>query len=156
MSVSLQSTKVDVSDYEWTTLEIVFIRIGSSWMHSARFPVYSIVPPEDNAVGYDAAVCVQKYEPWVIEAYNTSVAPPSILRIVEKGNGITSSPSGNIRGPPIENMSRYLYTATISLTLRSNAFMVAHSNGVQQMLRFNYEGHRYEPSPTVSSTVPPR
>ena len=97
-------------------------------------------------MGFDAAVCVKRYEPWVIEAYNTSVTSPSILRIVEKGNGNTSSPSGNIRGPPIEN-TRYL-----NLSRNSLSFDSALDSGIQQMRRTNVGG--YYPSATVSSIAP--
>jgi len=119
-------------------------------VENGSFPVYSKDTSGDIEIGYDAAVCVQKYEPWVIETYNTSVASPSILRIVEKGNGNTSSPSGNIRGPPIEN-TRYLTTDALV------TFDVAQANGEQQMQRANNaDGAPYFPTTMVGSILPPR
>jgi len=137
----------DKEDYEWTIVEIVLIRITAGLNPNGSFPVYSEVAAGNN-VGFDAAVCVQKYEPWVIEAYNISVTSPSILRIVEKGNGNTSSPSGNIRGPPIEN-TRYLNSSSKDIS-----FSVAHTNGIYQMLRANVGADTYSSSPTVSPIVP--
>ena len=149
MSFTLNSRQTYEKDYEWTTVETVLIRITASLVPRGSFPVYSNVA-YGYRVGFDAAVCVQKYEPWVIEAYNTSVASPSMLRIIEKGNGNTSSPSGSIRGPPIEN-TRYLHGMG-----NDTSFAIAHGNGVHQMLRANFESHPYFSSPTVGFIAAPR
>ena len=130
-------------NHDWATLEIIFIRFDTFFATNGSFPVYH----EDERrgrVGYDAAVCVQKYEPWIIETYNTSFAPPSILRIVEKGNDNASPPAGSIRGPPIEN-TRYLNTT----------FGVAYGNGFAQMQKVEFEASPpYYPSPIVGPAVP--
>jgi len=103
-------------------------------------------------LGYDAAVCIQKYEPWIIEAYNTSLAPPSILRIVEKWDGSTSlSPGGNIQGPPIAG-TRYLNTSS-----KVHSFKAALINGGLKLVRSNEDFLRdYVPTPTVSLAEPQR
>jgi len=102
----------------------------------------------ETRIGYDAAVCVQKYEPWIVEAYNTSVGPPTALRIVEKGYGGTSLlPSGDIRGPPVAN------TRNLNTTGKNPAFFVAHDNSINQMVKDNGRDRFYVPSPTVSPTV---
>ena len=146
-SVSLDHVPLNASDHAWTTLETVLIRISTGWATNGSFPVYSKVA-QGFEVGYDAAVCVQKYEPWIVEVYNTPFAPPSILRIVEKGSSNTSSPSGNILGPPIEN-TRYLNTSS-----KYRAFDQAHGNGIGQMRRTNYEILPYYlPAPTVGPVV---
>jgi len=147
MSVTLGSITPSENDYEWIDVEVVLIRITTTLVPNGSFPVYSHFEVFDE-VGFDAAVCVQKYEPWVVETYNTSVTSPSISRIVEKGNGNTSSPSGNTRGPPIEN-TRYLNASS-----KGKSFSIAHDNGVRQMQRVNVEDYYYFPSSTVSSIMP--
>jgi len=143
-----------IGDQGWTTVETVLIRLNTSFTPSGRFPVYSneSLPDADGAetrIGYDAAVCVEKYEPWIIEAYNTSIGSPTALRIVERGDGITSLlPSGNIRGPPIAN-TRYLNT-----TGKNPAFFVAHDNSINHMVKDNGLDRFYVPSPTVGLVVP--
>lgn len=143
-----------ISDQGWTTVETVLIRLNTSFTPSGRFPVYSNESlPDANGVetriGYDAAVCVQKYEPWIIEAYNTSIGSPTALRIVEKGYGSASLlPSGNIQGPPI-NDTRYLNT-----TGKNPAFFVAHDNSINQMVKDNGRDRFYVPSPTVGIVIP--
>ena len=102
-------------------------------------------------VGYDAAVCVQKYEPWTVETYNTSTVSPSTFQIVEKGTGSnSSSPDGNIQGVPIAT-TRYLNTAG-----KGPAFAVAHGNGINQMVKDSSGDIPYVPSLTVGSVVPSR
>ena len=143
-----------IGDQGWTTVETVLIRLNTSFTPSGRFPVYSNESlPDANGVesriGYDAAVCVEKYEPWIIEAYNTSIGSPTALRIVERGDGSTSLlPSGNIRGPPIAN-TRYLNT-----TGKNPAFFVAHDNSINQMVKDNGRDRFYVPSPTVGLVIP--
>jgi len=140
----------------WTTVETVVIRFNTGYTPSGHFPVYSnqsdlITHWTRDEVGYDAAVCVQKYEPWIIESYNTLITSPSTLRIVEKGDGGTPvSPSGKIRGTPISN-TRYL-----NATGKQFAFSVAHGNGIYQITKDDAEGRNYLPSPTASPVLPLR
>jgi hypothetical protein len=141
------------SSQGWTTVETVLIRLNNSFTPSGRFPVYrdKSVPDAKGVatrVGYDAAVCVEKYEPWIVEAYNTTVGFPTALRIVEPGYSNTSSPSGEIQGEPISN-TRYLNT-----TGKNPAFYVAHDNSVNQMVKDNGRDQFYVPSPTVGFVVP--
>lgn len=143
-----------ISDRGWTTVETVLIRLNTSFTPSGRFPVYSNESlPDANGVetwiGYDAAVCVEKYEPWIIEAYNMTIGSPTALRIIDRGDGSTSlSPSGNIRGHPIAN-TRYL-----NATGKNSAFFVAHDNSINQMVKDNGRDRPYVPSPTVGLVVP--
>ena len=143
------------NDQEWWTVETVLIRFDTGYSPSGRFPVHRDTLNSNGVgitIGYDAAVCVQKYEPWIIETYNTSVVSPSTLQVVGKGNRLTSlSPRGSIRGAPIAN-TRYLNT-----TLKNQAFVVAHDNSVDQMWKVNVLGTSlgsYNPSNTVGPVMP--
>jgi len=138
----------------YTAVEMVLIRLNTSFTPSGRFPVYSEkslpdVNGTETRIGYDAAVCLQKYEPWIVETYNTSIVSPSTLRIIEKASN-SSLPSGKIQGDPITNGTRYLNT-----TNKDVAFWVAHSNGINQIWKDNDRGSSYVPSPTVGPAVPP-
>ena len=142
-----------IGDRGWMTVETVLIRLNTSYTPSGRFPVYSNESVADangkeTRIGYDAAVCVQSYEPWIIEAYNASIGTPSALRIVDKGyNGTSSSPSGEIRGAPIVN------TRNLNTTGKDHAFYVAHDSSVGQMVKDNGRDFSYVPSPIVSPVV---
>lgn len=145
-----------IGDQGWTTVETVLIRLNTSFTPSGRFPVYSnqSVPDAngvESRIGYDAAVCVQKYEPWIMEAYNTSIGSPTALRIIERGYGNTTlSPSGNIQGPPIAG------ARNLNTTGKNPAFYVAHDNSINQMVKDNGRDHSYVPSPTVGLPTPCR
>ena len=141
-AISLTQAGPFVGDQEWAIVETVTIRFNAT--ESGRFPAYFYKEETGVTVGYDAAVCLQKYEPWIVEAYNTSFAPPSLFRIVEKGNVSTSPlPSGNIRGAPILN-TRYLNT-----TGKNMEFWGAQNNVVHQILKVNDGGYNYIPTPPV-------
>ena len=145
-----------IGDQGWVTVETVLIRLNTTYTPSGRFPVYSNESvPDANGVqtriGYDAAVCVQKYEPWIIEAYNTTIGSPSALRIVDKVyDGTSSLPSGHIRGDPIVG------TRNLNTTGKSPAFYVAHDNSINQMVKDNGRDFFYVPSPTVGPMVSSR
>ena len=138
----------------WTTIETVLIRLNTSYTPSGRFPVYSNgSSPDINGVetriGYDSAVCVQKYEPWIIETYNTSIGSPSVLRIVQKEyGGPRPSPSGSIQGAPIAN------TRNLNTTGKNPAFYLAHDNSINQVVKDNGRDYFYAPSLTVGPPVP--
>ena len=154
---NLHSTYIQSSDQDCTSVETFVLRFDTEDTPSGRFPVYlnKSLPhagwTPGHVIGYDAAVCIQRYEPWIIEVYNTSIASPSILGIVGKGTFNTSlSPSGNIRGAPIEN-TRYLNT-----TGKANALGVIYGNSLNKMVKELTRNSDYLPTPTVGPIVPPR
>ena len=141
----------------WTTVETVLVRFATDLMPSARFPVRFDKPwlesdsGQITRLGYDAAVCVQKYEPWIMETHITSTTSASALQIVGGGSGSTSmSPDGEIRGDPITNATRYLNT-----TGKNLAFAVARRIGQSQFTKLAAgRDEPYVPSPTVSPAMP--
>jgi len=154
--VSLHSTWSDhyaAPIQGWTAVETAFLRLDTWDTPSGHFPAYvnrTLPYRKDPEVGYDAAVCVLRYEPWIVEAYNASITSPSLVRIVGPGDGSTSlSPGGDIRGAPIANTG-YLNTAGKFL-----AFIMAHENGVNAMMKDEGQKGYYVPSPIVGPIVPP-
>ena len=154
-AVYLHPTTTDIAGNQgWVIVEVVLIRLNPALTPSGRFPVYSnlSIPRLGSTltIGSDAAVCLQKYEPWVIEAYNTSTGSTFALRIVENGGGSTS-PSGNIRGAPIAN-TRYLNT-----TGKGNVFSIAYNLSTYQLLNANSRPNdlnSYVPTLTVGLIMP--
>lgn len=78
----------------FVTLENIFIRLNTTFAPDGSFSRLSDVSmPDVNGeptfIGFDAAVCLELYEPWVVELYNSSVAYPNSLRIVEKAAAMT-------------------------------------------------------------------
>ena len=154
IGVSLDYFPVDLANLaSWITVETVIVRFNIGSTPSGRFPVYSDKSGSGDTIGYDAAVCVQKYEPWIIEAYNASTGFPSVLQIVGKMNdGTLLPPSGSIRGTPLES-TRYLDT-----TIKIWGFHLARDNAIYEMMTVNPqrpENTPYMLPPAVGPAMPP-
>ena len=136
---------------EWMTIETVLLRFSSDYAPSGRFPVYMNSSVDGRWMGYDAAVCVRKYEPWIIETYNGTIVSPSALRVIGKGNDSSPLlPSGEIQGDPITNTTRYL-----NITEKYHAFAIAHRTSIESMTRDNSLDGDYRPYLTVGPIALP-
>lgn len=79
----------------WISIEEVLVRLNTSYTPNGTFSRksdQSIPDAQGNPtwIGYDAAVCVELFEPWVVEVYNGTTGLPTTLRIVEPGNVVRS------------------------------------------------------------------
>ena len=151
-----------VGDQGLVTVETLFIHVNTSYTPSGRFPVYTNDTSTNSdgvnitawfQIGHDAAVCVQKYEPWIIEAYNTSTGSSFALQIVGKGDDSTSlSPSGNIRGTRIAN-TRYL-----NATGKDIPFSAAYKKSVLRLVEADLNQSSsivpVAPTPVVGPVMP--
>jgi len=141
---------LSLSDPGLTTVEMVLIRLDTDFASSGHFPVYWNA--SGTRIGYDAAVCVQRWDPWIVETSNATTSSPSVVGIVGKGSGGTSpQPSGKLKGHQIANNNRRL-----NVTGKDPAFRTAYNNSIGQMLKDNGRRGRYIPSPTVGPIAPPR
>ena len=139
------------------TIETAVIRLNTGLTPSGRFPAYWNFSSNWREVrlGLDAAVCAQKYEPWITEAYNTSAGSSFALRTVGKQIGSTSlSPGGIIQGP------RIVGTRNLNATGKDDAFSRIHSASIDRFWEVNrYPGRApddlFVPTPTVGPTVTP-
>jgi hypothetical protein len=125
---------VDDGSQGWTTVETVLVRLNTSYSPAGRFPVYGpemIVQDDgqETRIGYDVAVCVERYEPWVIETYNSSIGSPTALRIVEHGGMLLSQGTEKMRGDPVDG------TRSLVSTSKNPGFFVAHDNSINQMVK---------------------
>ena len=144
-----------VGDQEWMSIDTVLIRLTTSFTPHGRSPVLQnqTVPYSDSGeravIGYDVAVCVQRYESWIVETYNTSIASPSTFRIIGKGNASSPlPPSGNIQGAPITG-TRYL-----GATGKDVMSLKAHANNVKHMEKGDDRDREYLPTSAVGPVVP--
>ena len=130
----------------WTSVDVFLIRSADMYTPSGHFPVY-MNKSATYLIGCDAAACVQRYEPWVVEVANKSTVSPSVLRVVGRGDGSPPlPPSGAIRGAPLANL-RYLNT-----TEKLGPFRIGHDNSVYQIMSDNRrDPHPYFPFPAVGS-----
>ncbi|KAJ7241979.1 hypothetical protein C8J57DRAFT_1367999 [Mycena rebaudengoi] len=138
------------------SIETLLVRLNTTYTPSGTFLTYSIPVPDingkDTFIGLDAAVCLELYEPWVVETYNTSFGVPATTRIINKGNVITdvNTPQfidTNV-GPTLADpdLKRQLNSTGLSAV-----YDVAHGNSVNQILKDNGRDAYYVPSPTLVS-----
>jgi len=70
-------------------MENILVRLNTTFAQQGTFGTQSnySMPDKDGLmtfIGYDAAVCLELYEPWIVEVHNSSVGFPSSMQIVDK------------------------------------------------------------------------
>ncbi|KDR76712.1 hypothetical protein GALMADRAFT_139606 [Galerina marginata CBS 339.88] len=152
---SMKSMPVTTGDNGsgFVTLEHVLVRLNDSFAPNGTFgiKVNSSVPDKQGfftSIGYDAAVCLELYEPWVLEVYNSSAGLPSSMRIVDKAAVITDLKKEKLNGPEITNP---LVKRNLNSTNLSPVYLVSHQNSINQIVKDNGRDSFYVPSPTLIS-----
>ncbi|KDR76711.1 hypothetical protein GALMADRAFT_225654 [Galerina marginata CBS 339.88] len=138
------------------TLEHVLVRLNDTYAQNGTFGVKGTTLPDINGtltyIGYDAAVCLELYEPWVVEVYNSSVSIPGSMRIVDKAASIkdmnTQITKEQLKGSRISNP---LVKRVLNSTNLTSVYIVGHQNSVNQILKDNGRDSNYVPSPTLIS-----
>ncbi|KAJ7122886.1 hypothetical protein C8R44DRAFT_156846 [Mycena epipterygia] len=141
----------------FVSIETLLVRLNTTYAPNGTFLTHSdLSVPDVNGkstfIGFDAAVCLELYEPWVLETYNNSIGVPTTTRIVNKGNTIidantTQFQEKNIRAPLTDPaLKRYLNSTNLL-----PVYDVAHGNSANQILKDNGRDSFYVPSPTLVS-----
>ncbi|PPR03325.1 hypothetical protein CVT24_012601 [Panaeolus cyanescens] len=158
VSLSTKSTAVSRGEEGrgFVTLENVLVRLNDKYAPHSTFAYYNAEPTVNadgttSRIGYDAAVCLELYEPWIVNVYNTSFGPPTTMSIQSKVDLTTMDP----QLPPPSKKSKTITNPNAirmfnSSALRS-AYVVAHGNGVNQVVKDNGRDMFYVPSPTLIS-----
>jgi len=97
----------------WVGVETVLVRLNNSYAPNASFPVWSTHPIEDasgfsSRIGYDAVVCAEMYEPWIVQIYNSSLGVPTTMAIVGKSATTDFETDDGNRGPRLDSYTRAL------------------------------------------------
>lgn len=111
----------------WVATEIVLVRLNDSYVKAASFPVYSedsIVDASgyNSRIGYDAVVCVEMYEPWIVEIYNSSLGVPTTMRIVSKSSSTDYETDDERIGLHLDS-----YTRALNSTGKDAAYYVRYT-----------------------------
>jgi len=97
----------------WVRTEIVLVRSEDSFAPNASFPLWRDGPVIDKAgtishIGYDAVVCAEMLEPWIVQIYNSSLGVPTTMTIVGKSATADFESDYGNRGPHLDSYSRVL------------------------------------------------
>lgn len=95
--------------YGWSMIETVLVRLNDTYTPNGTFPVYGDEGYNGTRIGYDAAVCLELFEPYVVEVYNSTVGAPVSVIIVSKGKSVEDAPSqqgvsDELKGDRIEDV----------------------------------------------------
>lgn len=137
----------------WVEIEVVLIRMNNTFTPNGSFPLFGDVDPVTGSrIGFDSAVCVESYEPYIVESYNSTGVSPSTTRIVSKGGAIEDSDLSPVGAKRRNRLSGELVNTVqrqINSTGKLAAFSIAHENSIDQMVKDNGRDMWYVPSPLV-------
>ena len=111
----------------WVGAETVLVRLNNSYTHDASFPVWSADAIVDasgfsSRIGYDAVVCVEMYEPWIVQIYNSSLGLPTTMSIVNKSASTDFETDHGNSGPYLDS-----YTRALNSTGKDSAYYVRYA-----------------------------
>ncbi|PPQ70480.1 hypothetical protein CVT24_013287 [Panaeolus cyanescens] len=126
------------------TLETVLIRLNTQYAPNGKFSRQATVG--DATIGFDSAVCLQVYQPYVVEIYNSSIGLPNIVKINSRSAGIQPNDRESMVGSPLSDPS---VTRGLNSTGLINVYIVTHQNSINSMLKDNGPEGGYRPSPSI-------
>ncbi|KAK7051334.1 hypothetical protein VNI00_004834 [Paramarasmius palmivorus] len=141
-------------------LEMLLVRLNTTHTPNGTFPVYSeqsipTATEQATFIGYDAAICLELFEPYIVEVYNSTSGLPSSTRIVSKGPKLVAdkdSETGQVvsfrKGDPVDDSN---VKRSLNSTGLTNVYIALHGNTINQILKDNGRDFNYVPSPTLVS-----
>ena len=113
----------------WFEIETVLVRLNNRYVPNASFPVWSADPIEDTSefssrIGYDAIVCIEMCEPWIVQIYNSSLGIPTTMAIVGKSGTTDFETDDGNRGLHLDS-----YTRALNSTGKDLAYYVMYAGG---------------------------
>ncbi|KAK1220247.1 hypothetical protein PQX77_016983 [Marasmius sp. AFHP31] len=152
--------------FGWISIETLLIRINDAYTPHGKFQVKSDQTVNttlkdaneterivQSRIGYDAAVCLELFEPYIVQVYNSTLGLPSTMKVVSKGGHIADDIVDGVavtvrHGDLITNTS---ITRELNSTMLPNVYITLHDNSVNQVLKDNGRDADYVPSPTTVS-----
>ncbi|KAF9464263.1 hypothetical protein BDZ94DRAFT_1289419 [Collybia nuda] len=138
----------------WASIEHVLIRLNTTYAPNGNFDQFSSTLPDQNGnptyVGYDAAVCLELFEPWIVEVFNSTTGFPRSTELIGPGNELFDFSFGKkpekMIAPPLTdpNIIRQLNSSKMA-----DVYLAAHENSINRMVKDNGRDSWYVPSPTV-------
>ncbi|KAJ3509093.1 hypothetical protein NLJ89_g5402 [Agrocybe chaxingu] len=137
----------------FVTVENILVRLNTTYAPHGKFDVLGPYPlPNEDGnmtyIGYDAAVCVELYEPWVLEVYNSSAGAPATVRIRDAIGTLRDLESEEMQG---ERITDPLVSRGLNSSHMWPAYVAGHQNSVNQIIKDNGRDFYYVPSPTLIS-----
>ncbi|QRW13002.1 hypothetical protein RhiLY_12001 [Ceratobasidium sp. AG-Ba] len=131
----------------WLQIELVLVRLNRAYAENSSFPV-KILADKDypSPVGYDAAICVEEFKPYMVDAYNNTAGSPITLGLVHRSldfDRFVSTPEKTV----IQDGVQW----GINSTGKYTAYALAHENSRNIIIKDNGRDYWYVPNPTLVS-----
>ncbi|KAG8724011.1 hypothetical protein FRC09_000819 [Ceratobasidium sp. 395] len=131
----------------WLQIEIVLVRLNQAYAPNSTFGVHAQADVDyPSPVGYDVAVCVEEFKPYVLDAYNNTAGSPTTLDLLHKGLDFDEA----VNTPQATTIQDGVQWG-INSTGKFAAFASAHDNSRNVMLKDNGRDFYYVPNPTLVS-----
>ncbi len=135
------------------------VRLNTTYAPNGTFGTYSDeiildVNAQETRIGYDAAVCLELFEAYILETYNSTVGLPSTVGIIGRNATVMNAPTedGALEKKKGSSLPDGVKTQLNSTGL-AGVYTVVHGNSVNQLIKDNGRDAFYVPSPTVWSTL---
>lgn len=147
----------------WLEMETVLIRLNTTFAPNGTFGV--VMEGPEGRIGYvhfvplcasvpnllltmdryDVVVCVESVEPWILDVFNTTAGSPKTVQgNLHQGN----TPQGWATGATPLNAGEGV-SNILNSTGKVAAWIAAHDNSRNVLIKDNGRDARYVPSPTV-------
>ncbi|KAF8919143.1 hypothetical protein CPB85DRAFT_881024 [Mucidula mucida] len=143
--------------FGWVSVEAVMVRLNTTYAPNGTFGTYSDeiildVNAQETRIGYDAAVCLELFEAYILETYNSTVGLPSTVGIIGRNATVMNAPTedGALEKKKGSSLPDGVKTQLNSTGL-AGVYTVVHGNSVNQLIKDNGRDAFYVPSPTVVS-----
>ncbi|KDQ11376.1 hypothetical protein BOTBODRAFT_459445 [Botryobasidium botryosum FD-172 SS1] len=113
----------------WMLVDVHLVRINTAIPRNGSFPVTASV--NGSLIGYDAAVCLEVVEPWILQAYNITGGSPYTTEFFGRGDNVDV---GAVNQAQRTGPSSVLDSSSISSVYQAAAYfarrdMTAESTG---------------------------
>ena len=111
----------------WVMLETALVRVDTQYAPSSNFSILrefhlNRAPVIITEIGFDAVVCVEAYEPWIVQIYNSSLGVPTTMAIVGKSASTDFETDYGARDPHPDS-----YTRALNSTGKDSAFRLGYA-----------------------------
>ncbi|KAG9123575.1 hypothetical protein FRC07_014680 [Ceratobasidium sp. 392] len=132
----------------WLQVDIVLVRLHSAYAPNSTFGLYAYSDQDylSSPVGYDAAMCVEEFKPYIVDAYNNTAGSPTTLGLVHRGMDFDEP----VYTPQVTSIQDGVQWG-INSTGKASAFRAAYINSRNVMLKDNGRDFYYVPNPTLIS-----